>query len=330
MKFNRQPSQHRRTALIAATLALATGSLHAQDSYPARPITMIVPLSAGSQMDILGRAIAETMNKQAQQPVVVLNRDGAALAVGMDALAKAKPDGYTIGFGPDGTLSLSPHLYPNLPLKPTDFELVCRTNITSLMVVVGPQSPFKTLDDLIAAARQQPGKLSYGTPGTGTAMHLLMEALGIKLNHVPFRNISDMTLQTLSGVLDFTVTVPNTLAANSARGMRGLAMTGDAVIPGLPAVPLVRDLVDKNSPVSTYGIGNVGVYTPKGVPPQALEWLRTACKAATESASFINASSRTFTLIRYTDSMDFLRAMQNSSQLSADFVRKLNITLQGQ
>ena len=328
---------HRRRGLRAGLLCaalLATGAagLHAQESYPARPIQMIVPLSAGSQMDLLGRALAEGLARQANQPVVVLNRDGAGMVVGMEAIAKARPDGYTIGFGPDGPLSLSPHLYPNLPFKPADFELVCRTNTTNLMVVIGPQSPYKSYAELIAAARQAPGKLSYGTPGPGTSMHLLMEALalehGVKFNHVPFKNIGDMSVQTLNGSLDFTVTVPNTLAVNAARGMRGLAMTGDAPIADLPAMPLVREVVAKDSPMANYAIGNVGVYAPKGTPAPAIAWLRDACKAAADSPGFVGASTRTFTPHRYADGAEFLRAMQQSSQISGELVRKLGIVLQ--
>ena len=318
--------------LLVSILASAGLAAQAQESYPSRPIQMIIALSAGSQMDLLGRAVADVLSKQGGQAVVVLNRDGAGMAVGMDALAKSRPDGYTIGFGPDGPLSLSPHLYPNLPFKPGDFELICRTNNTNLMAVVGPQSPYKTFNDLIAAARQNPGKLSYGTPGTGTSMHLFMEAIaleqGVKFNHVPFKNIGDMTIQTLNGSLDFTVTVPNTLAANSARGMRGLVRSGDAPMADLPPMPLAREVVGANSPIAGYGVGNVGIFAPKGTPVQALAWLRSACKTAVESPGFLAVSAKTFTPVRYGDSSEFLRAMQGASQVSGDLVRKLNITLQ--
>jgi tripartite-type tricarboxylate transporter receptor subunit TctC len=310
---------------ILACIALAAAAAHAQDAYPSRTITLVVPLSAGSQMDILARALAENLGKQANQPVVVLNREGGSMVVGTDAVVKARPDGYTIGFGPDGPLSVQAHLNPATAIKPQDLELVCQTNNTALMVVVGPQSPFQTFADLVAAARKDPGKLNYGTPGNASGMHLLAEAVaaeaGVKFNHVPFKNIGDMTVQTLNGSLDFTVTVPNTLAANGARGMRGLAVTGDTK---LLNVPLLREQgLGKTSPSNA-----IGVYAPKGIPPQALDWLRTACKAAVESPGFTSAATRTWTPVVHADSAAYAKAVQENSRIAGELIRKLGITNQ--
>ena len=336
----RVAARHPLSATLATLAALAglaapvaaQAQAPAPETYPARPMQVIVPLSAGSQMDLLGRALATGLASQTGQPVVVMNRDGAGMIVGMDAIAKARPDGYTIGFGPDGPLSLSPHLNPNLPFKPADFELVCRTNTTNIMLVVGPQSPHKSFEDLVEAAKREPGKLSYGTPGIGTSMHLLMEALalerGVKFNHVPFKNIGDLSVQTLNGSLDFAVTVPNTLAVNAPRGMRGLLMTGSAPLPDLPVVPLVRDVVAKDSPLAAYVRGNVGLYAPRGTPAPALDWLRRACKAAAEAPAFVAASAKTFTPHQYADGPEFLKAMQQGSRTSGELVKKLGISLQ--
>lgn len=316
-------------SLLLAVLALAGTPLFAQDAYPSRPITLIIPLSAGSQMDVLGRALADGMGKLSAHPVVILNRDGAGMVIGMDAVAKARPDGYTIGFGPESPLTLAPHLIASLPYKVDEFELLCRTNVANMAVVTGPQSPFKSFEDMIAAARRDPGKVSYGTAGIGTPPHLLMEAVaiekGIKLNHVPFRVISDMAVQTMNGSVDFTVTVPNTLAVNGPRGMRGLALTGSSSMAELPTVPLIRDILGKDSSVANYGVGGLGMYAPKGLRPETLNWLRTACKAATESVGFTTASSRTFTPVGYADGAEFLRAMRENSRVSGDVVRKLDM-----
>jgi tripartite-type tricarboxylate transporter receptor subunit TctC len=262
----------------------------------------------------------------------VQNRDGAGMTIGMDAVAKARPDGYTIGYGPESPLTLAPHLFSTLPYKVSDFELVCRTNVANMAIVVGPQSPFKSFDDLIAAARRAPGKVTYGTAGIGTPPHLLMEAvateMGIKLNHVPFRIISDMVVQTMNGSVDFTVAVPNTLAVNAARGMRGLALTGGSAMAELPSLPLVRDIVGKDSPVANYGVGGIGIYAQKGVRPEALAWLRTACKSASESEGFTTVSVRTLTPLGYADGVEFQRASQETSRITGDVVRRLDIKVQ--
>jgi tripartite-type tricarboxylate transporter receptor subunit TctC len=328
-------------ALIRFALAIAAFTvtdlfvvkpLMAQEVFPSRPITLIIPLSPGSQMDVLGRALAESLSKTASQPVVVQNRDGAAMVLGMDATAKARPDGYTIAFGPESPLTVAPHLFATLPYKVTDFELVCRTNLANMAVVVGPQSPFKSFDDVVSAARRAPGKLTYGTAGIGSPPHLLMEAvaaqLGIQLNHVPFRVISDLSVQTMNGSVDFTVTVPFTLVVNGPRGMRGLAQTGTSTIAELPPMPLIRDIVGKDSPVSNYGVGGLGLYAPKGIRTETLAWLRTACKAASESVGFVSASARTYTPLGYADGPEFQRAMQGTSSVTEGVIRRLDIKLQ--
>jgi tripartite-type tricarboxylate transporter receptor subunit TctC len=324
--------RRRSSNTFALAFALVAAPLFAQDAFPSRPITMVIPLSAGSQIDVLGRALADGMSKSGSQSVVVQNRDGAGMVIGMDAVAKARPDGYTIGFGPESPLTLMPHLFTTLPYKVGDFELVCRTNVANMAVVVGPQSPFKSFEDLVAAARRAPGKVTYGTAGVGTPPHLLMEAvateLGIKVNHVPFRIISDLTVQTMNGSVDFTVTVPNTLAVNAGRGMRGLALTGSSSMAELPSVPLIRDIVGKDSPVANYGVGGLGVYVPKGLRPETLNWLRTACKSAAKSEGFSTVSARTFTPPGYADSAEFMRAMQETSRISGDVVRRLDIKVQ--
>ncbi len=316
---------------LPLSLMWATQLLWAQEVYPSRTITMVIPLSAGSQMDALGRALADSMGKQAGQAVVVLNRDGAGMVLGMDAVAKSRADGYTIAFGPDAPLSQMPHLRSSVPYKQGDFDLICRTNVANMALVVGPSSPFMRFDDMVAAARSAPGKLNYGTAGVGTPPHLLMEAiaaeLGLKLTHIPFRSIGDIAIQTMNGSVDFTVTVPNMLAVNAARGMRGLALTGSSAMPELPTVPLMREFIDKNSPVANYGVGGLGFYAPKGLAPEAMAWLRKACKTAAESADFVAASARTLTPVGHAEGPEFLRAMQVGSQVSADIVRKLNLKL---
>jgi tripartite-type tricarboxylate transporter receptor subunit TctC len=317
--------------LLSILLTVSATALQAQEVYPSRAITMIIPLSAGSQVDALGRALADSISKQAGQPVVVINREGAGMVLGMDVVAKARPDGYTVAFGPDAPLSQTPHLRSNVPYKTSDFDLVCRTSIANMAVVTGPTTGFKRFDDVIAAARKSPGKLNYGTAGVGTPPHLLMEAvaaeLGIKLNHIPFRSISDIAVQTMNGSVDFTVTVPNMLVVNAARGMQGLALTGDTRMTELPDVPLVRDYLDKSSPTASYGVGGLGIYAPKSLRPEAMSWLRKACKTATESTSFATASTNTLTPMNHAEGPDFLRNMQAASKVTEEIVRKLNLKL---
>ena len=312
---------------IATSVAISLAGI-AQENYPARPLTLVIPLSAGSQMDLLGRAVADAIARLAAQPVVVVNRDGAATTIGVEAVARAKADGYTLGFGPDGAFVVQPHLNNNLPYKPDEFEFICQTNAAMFLFLVGPQSPYKTMADLIEAARKAPGKLNFGTAGVATSMHLLAENVaenaGVKFSHVPFRNIGDLVVQTLNGTVDFTVSVPNMLNANSAKGMRALAVSGDGKLPNLSTLPLLRDLgLTGSTPASV-----IGMYAPKGLPAEALAWLRNACARVAESPEFVATAAKTLTAVEYRDAAEYARAIALGSRSNAELLKKLNISAQ--
>ncbi len=303
----------------------ASALVRAQEAFPSRPITLVVPLSAGSQIDILGRAFADAISRASNQAVVVLNREGAATTIGVEAVARAKADGYTIGFGPDGAFVVQPHLNQALPYKPDDFEFICQTNSTMFLFLVGPQSPHRTMADLVEAARKAPGKLNFGTAGVATSMHLLAESVaqesGVKFNHVPFRNIGDLVVQTLNGTLDFTVSVPNMLNANSAKGMRALAISGDGKVPNLPVLPLLRDLGFRlAAPASV-----IGMYAPKGLPAEVSGWLRNACVRAVESPGFTSTAAKALTAVDYADGAAYSRSIALGSRVAGDLLKKIDL-----
>lgn len=313
--------------LVWSALAAAT-QVHAQEAFPSRPITIVVPLSAGSQIDILGRALADAIGRASNQPVVVQNREGAATTIGVEAVARAKADGYTIGFGPDGAFTVQPSLNAALPYKADDFEFICQTNSAMFLFLVGPQSPYKTMAGLIEAARKAPGKLNFGTAGVATSMHLLAESVaqeaGVKFNHVPFRNIGDLVVQTLNGTLDFTVSVPNMLNANSVKGMRALSVSGDGRVPNLPVLPLLRDLGFKQAAPASV----IGMYAPKGLPADAQAWLRNACMRAAESPGFTATSAKTLTAVEIADGATYGRAIAQGNRAAADLLKKIELKTQ--
>lgn len=316
---------------LTAVAAFTALPLIAQEQGPSRTLTMIVPLSAGSAIDVLGRALAEGISKGAGQPVLVLNRDGAGMTLGMDQLAKAKPDGYTIAFSSDVAINMTPLVMRGVPYKESDFEAVCRTNVLDTVVVTGPNSSIKSFEDLIAAGQREPGKLTYGTSGIGQPGHVLMESIsqqtGARFVHVPFRSIGELTVQTLSGVVDFTVTAPGILATFVPKGMRGLATWApDSVsMNGLPVMPRIKDLLGERSPSAAFQPGSLGIFAPKGLDPQMRGWLQSACKTASEAPSFIAASKAVFARQAYLAGSDFQAAMNQSGRVAADLIRELNI-----
>lgn len=317
--------------LAALAVAIAINAFPqaaiSQESYPSRPITVIVPLTAGSQLDILARGLVDGMSKLSSQPFVVVNRDGAASTIGVGAVARAKPDGYTVGFGADGAFVIQPFLRNDLNYAVEEFEFVCQTNNTMLAFMVGPKSPYKSVGDLIDAARKSPGTLNYGTVGHATSFHLLAESIaleaGVKWNHIPFRVVGDMVSQTLNGTLDFTVSVPNTLNAGGG-AIRGLGITGDGKVPNIPPVPLLRDMSYKYSAPPSI----IGMYAPKGMPADSLAWLRNACARAVEAPGFVANSVKTLTGISYGDSATYSREVMRGNKEIGELIRKLNITAQ--
>ena len=314
-----------QTFVVCVSL-LSSTYLIAQDTFPSRPIVLITPLSAGSQIDIIARGLAEALSKVSNQPMVVQNREGASSIIGVDAVAKAKPDGYTLGFGPDGAFVIQPNLNANLPYKSEDFDFICQTNSTMFLFLVGPQSPFKTVNELIETARKSPGQINFGTGGVATSMHLLGESVAseanVKFNHVPFKSIGDLSVQTLNGTVDFTVTVPNMLMVNLSKGMRALAISGDGKIPNLPSIPLLKEMGFKQA-------GNpsmIGLYAPKGMPADATTWLRNACQKAVVSAEFAATSAKTMTAVQYNDGISYGKLLAQSQKSNGDLIKKLNIS----
>jgi tripartite-type tricarboxylate transporter receptor subunit TctC len=231
---------------ILALLALATlpiGAVRAQD-YPARPIRLIVSFPAGSS-DSLGRAFAQ--HAMLGQPVVVENVAGANGAIGMTRLAKSAPDGYTIAIGATTNLAVSPHLNSKLPYDPLkDFAAIALLARVPIVLVVNGKVPARSVDELVALARAHPGKLNYGSIGTGSTGHLLGETLrrtaGIDVVHVPYKGAAPGVTALLAGDVQFMFFPVFVDAAAQVRSgaLRPLALVDSRrspVAPGLPTLP---------------------------------------------------------------------------------------------
>ncbi|MBL8381741.1 MAG: tripartite tricarboxylate transporter substrate binding protein [Burkholderiales bacterium] len=290
-----------RSSAVVVLAALATGPVSAQDSYPARPINIVVPFTAGAQPDILARAFADGLARLAGQATVVINRDGASGTIAVESVARAAADGYTLGFGPAGQFTLQPHIRRDLGYRFDSFEFLCQTNASGMVIAVGPNSPHTTLAQLIEAARKAPGRLNFGSAGHATVPHLIAESIavaaGVQFTHVPFKNIGDMYVQAVNGTLDFISSTPTALG--SARGMRGLAVTHESRLAGHPDVPTLREL--GFAQVSSPGLSALGVYAPRGIPAAAVAFLRGACPKALDTPAARAAAEKTQTPITYQD-----------------------------
>lgn len=310
----------------AAVLALVASAAGAQTTYPERAITLVVPYTAGSQPDILARALADGMAKQLGQSIVIQNRDGASGMIAVESVARASADGYTVGFGPQGQFTVQPHLRKDMRYSMDDFTFVCRTNTSNFVLVAGPNSPFNSLDDLIAAARKSPGKLTFASGGQATGPHLIAESLAleadVKFTHVPFRNVGNMYAQTIAGEVDFLVTTPTILGMHE--GIKTLAVIGDQPLSTHPKLPLMKDLGYPK--VSFPGI--VGLYANKDIPAPARNALEGACEQAAKSDLFVQTSNKLATPVWYENSAKYTEVMRQDSDTMRGLLKTLGIEAQ--
>ena len=307
-------------AVMAAGWLAAGASVHAQ-TYPSRPIQILVPFSAGNVIDLLARGLGEGLAQAVGGSVLVVNREGASGIIAMSALASAKPDGYTLAFAPQGQITIQPHLKADLPYKESSFTPICQTFENQFAVVVGPNSPILDFTALIAAARKDPGKLTWGDSGVATVpnlqMYSLLQSAGIKMEYTPYRNYPQLLQDVLTGRLDLAAP---SIGSFTGQNLRVLAILADQRSPQFPGVPTVAEF---GYAVSMPGFG--GLYAPAGIPADVLSTLSDGCTKAVQSASFRTIAERTGSLIRYLDRAHFTERLQQDSKAKADLIRTLNL-----
>ena len=233
--------------LFAAAIAVGAPSALAQLAYPSRTIQMIVPLAAASAVDNAARILAQRMSQNMGQSIVVENQAGAAGLIGAERVAKAAPDGYTLGGFNDSIMTMLPNLHATMPwdiLK--DFEPISLVATVEWGLVVNNDAPYQTAADLIAAAKANPGKINYGSGGNGSPQHVAMELFattaGISLTHVPYRGATQAALDVASGQVTVGFQGLSTVASLVRGGkLRLVAVTTRARLPQFPDVPTMSE-----------------------------------------------------------------------------------------
>lgn len=313
---------------IAALLALSLAPLlgFAQASYPARPITMIVPFPPGGVADIVGRPLAATMEKTLGQPVVILNRTGAGGAVGMGQAAKAAPDGYTILMALS-SISIFPvsdrinGKQPPYELK--DFAPIALVTADPTVLVVRADSPYHTLKDFVAAAKANPGKINYSSSGVYGTLHVAMEifsnAAGIKLFHVPYGGGGPAVTALLGGQVEASAQGPAAAIGQINAGkMRALASWGTERLKLLPDIPTLKELgYDAEFYIWS------GVFAPAGTPSPVIGRLREAVREAANSSDFRNAMEKVRTPVSYLDAPEFQKYWDRDARRLAAALQKI-------
>jgi tripartite-type tricarboxylate transporter receptor subunit TctC len=294
--------------LVAVALLAAAPAAFAQDAYPSKPITMIVPFPPGGVADIVGRPLAVTMEKSLKQSVVVVNRTGAGGAIGMAAVAKAPPDGYTIlmGLSSISVFPVSDRVNGKTPAyELKDFAPIALVTADPTVLVVRTDSPYKTVKDFVDAAKANPGKINYSSAGVYSTLHVAMEifagAAGIKLFHIPYQGGGPAVTALLGGQVEALASGPAAAVGQIKAGkMRALASWSDKRLALLPEIPTFKELgYDAEFYIWS------GVFAPAATPAPVLAKLRAAVREAANAPEFKAAMDKVSTPVSYLDAPEF-------------------------
>jgi tripartite-type tricarboxylate transporter receptor subunit TctC len=290
----------RRHFIFLACLAVLGGGMLkstaviADSSWPDRPIRFVVPYTPGGGTDTVTRHIAEKMALDTKWNFIVENKPGAGGNIGIDTVAKAKPDGYTIGMGQTSNIAINPALLPNMPFDPSkDLVPVALVAEQPMVMVVRTESPWKSLADAINAAKARPGEIKQALAGTGTVGHLAGEMLarraGVKLLNVPYKGAAPAITDMLGGQTDFMFATPQSVLGMIKGGrMRAIAVTSLTRLPILPSVPTIAESGYKNFSAVDWKV----IMAPAGTPPDIVKRMNAAVeKALTQPAMLATLSA---------------------------------------
>lgn len=278
--------RHGHVALFVAALLLLPRAGLAQN-YPNRPVHLIIPFAPGGVADVIARPIADRLSRTLGQPVVVESRAGATGTLGAAYVANSAPDGYTLLLGTTNEIAMSPTLYQSLPYDPrTAFAPITPVAVFPNVLVVGKDTPFQTLADLIAAARDKPNTLTFASSGIGSTNHLSAELFkreaNIKILHVPYRGGGPALVDVAGGhVTAMFATLPSAVSLIQGGTVRALAVTGSHRSAILPNVPTMVEAGLPGVVVTTWN----GVLAPAGTPPEVVERLHKALAEAVAEPS---------------------------------------------
>jgi len=277
----------RAIAALAMTLAISYGA--GAEDYPARPVTLILPLGAGGAMDILARGQFEPkLKERLGKPIVIENRTGGGTVIAATAVAKAPPDGYTLFFVPAGTLTTNARLYKKLPYDPgKDFTPIALTSSVAFVLVVHPSLPVHSMKELVAYAKERPGQLAFGSTGIGATPHLAVEIVmrdaGLKMTHVPYRGMPQAVSDVVGNHVQMVFADPAGAPPLIKEGkLRPLAVSSRVRIGALPDVPTMEEAGFKGFEAVSWHM----IVGPAGMPKEIVDRLHAEFKRIATSPDF--------------------------------------------
>ena len=317
-----RPTRRQTLAALAAT-GLMPGLAWAQSGYPNRPVELIVPAGAGGGTDVLARAFAEAAKKHLSQPFTVNNRPGASGMIGHGEMINAKPDGYKLAVV-FAEIVIVPHLGLT-KLSYEDFTPIAQLNADPAAITVRSDSPWKTLEEFLAASRAKPGELKMGNSGPGSIWHLAHAALedkvGVKYNPIPFSGAAPAVLSLMGGHVDAVAVSPGEVAAHVQAGkLRTLAVMADKRLKGFDSVPTLKERgIDLS--IGTWR----GLAAPKGTPADVLAVLSDVARKSADEPVLKEALDRLSMGWAYADAETFRANMKRDNEVFKVLVPKLNI-----
>ncbi|HXG50548.1 MAG TPA: tripartite tricarboxylate transporter substrate binding protein [candidate division Zixibacteria bacterium] len=319
-----------RTATLSAIVAITTalgplcGAGRAQEKYPSRPVEMIVAFPAGGFADITGRIFAEELSKTLKASIVPVNKAGAAGSVAATGMLNTPKDGHTLLVNTLGGMVLAPVVLANVTYDASrDFYPIARITSAPDGIAVRAESPYKSLQELMEAARKNPGRLAYATAGTGVGGHfnsvILSQHTGIRIKHVPYKGGGEYIPALLGGHIDFVVgTAIATLPHEKAGRIRTLALMGRSKMKALPEVPTTAELGIPGDYLDSWA----GCFVVAGTPKPIIDTLVAAAEKVVKSADFSSRIEKTGGVVQHVGPGDFRTVIEREKKTALEVAKK--------
>ena len=305
---------------FGAVIAASVAPVALAQSYPRRPVNVIVPFPPGGNTDIMARALQNEMSKALGQTIVIINKPGAAGTLGLAELSRSGPDGYTIALTPNNPLTAQPHVQ-KLPYAMDSFRYVCLTYFAPYVLIAGPQAPFKTFEEFVGFAKAKPENLVYGHAGLASQPHLgmlaVLRAIGAEGLGVPFTGAGPMAQALLSGTV---MAITETPAVAASSNLPLLAALSEARIPALPDL---RTMKERGYPATSFTAG--GLIAPAGTSPVVLATLEKACAEGTARAEYHTIATRLNVEARYLPGDTFRKLFDADSIDNAEAIKRAGL-----
>jgi tripartite-type tricarboxylate transporter receptor subunit TctC len=291
--------------------------------YPARPIRILIPFTAGSAADIIARAMEPTLRDKLGQSLVIDNRGGAGGNIAAELTAKSAPDGYTIMMGTIGTHAINYSLYSKLPFHPIrDFTPIALVGESPNALVINPRVPANSIQELIALAKARPGQLNYGSSGAGTTVHLSAELFssmaGIKMVHVPFKGATEALTALLGGQLDLMfASLSSSISLIKAGRLKAFAVTGAQRSPSIPELPTMAEAALPGYAAAAW----FGIVGPAGIPQPIVTVLNNTALAALNTQEVKDRLFASGVEVRTSTADEFARLIESEMRKWAKVVK---------